>query len=237
MFLVNKLYVIFHIHRRRLILYSLIFLLVDSLDSQSRHIHCVDKNVPAIVIRVTIFMYEEQEGCVRLSNMASASFRVTTGTKQGSVLSPFMFSLYLDGLLKELRDLGFGCHVQGVWMGCAAFADDLVLLSPSRESMSKMLMVCEAYASKNNLVFSTDPDPKKSKTKCLYMCGSSAMNYPTRLTLNNRPLPFVPEALHLGHHLHQSCSLIYDVRAKKAQLINTSVEIRNDFSLRNHLKS
>ena len=129
----------------------------------------IDKKVPAIVVRVMIFMYEEQEGCVRLANVSSKSFKVTTGTKQGSVVSPTIFACYLDGLIQELRQLGLGCHVQGLWMGCAAFADDPVLLSPSRESMAKMLMVCEKYAAEHNLVFSTDPVPQKSKTKCLYI--------------------------------------------------------------------
>ena len=116
-------------------------------------------------------------------------------------------------------------------MGCAAFADDLVLLSPSRESMAKMLKVCEKYAAEHNLIFSTDPDPQKSKTKCLYMCGKSGhVKYPADLHLNNQKLPFVPEALHLGHHIHQDCSSTYDIQVKKAQFINTSVEIRDSFS-------
>ena len=71
----------------------------------------------------------------------------------------------------------------------------------------------------------------KSKTKCLYLCGKTGkVDYPAKLYLNNRKLPFVEEALHLGHHLHQSCNFDYDVQVKKAQFINTSVEIRDTFS-------
>ena len=163
--------------------------------------------------------------------MSSSSFNVTTGTKQGSVISPVLFSLYLDGLIQELRQVGLGCYVHGVWMGCAAYADDLVLLAPSREAMSRMLMVCENYARANNLQFSTDPEPNKSKTKCIFMCGRAGeVQYPASLKLNNRDLPFVKSALHLGHHLHQSCNSDYDITVKKAQFINRSVEIRDIFS-------
>ena len=116
-------------------------------------------------------------------------------------------------------------------MGCAAYADDLVLLAPSREAMSRMLMVCENYAKKNNLQFSTDPDPCKSKTKCLYMCGKAGdVQYPSPLKLNNEIIRFVKSALHLGHYLHQSCNMDYDITVKKAQFINRSVEIRDIFS-------
>ena len=34
--------------------------------------------------------------------------------------------------------------------------------------LQKMLQVCETYAKEHNLVFSTDPVPAKSKSKCLY---------------------------------------------------------------------
>ena len=56
---------------------------------------------------------------------------ITNGTRQGSVLSPTLFSVYLDDLLQELRHLGVGCHVGGVWVGAAGYADDLILLAPS----------------------------------------------------------------------------------------------------------
>ena len=63
------------------------------------------KGLPAIVIRVLIFVYEEQTCCVKLGGSKSTSFRVTNGTRQGSVLSPVLFSVYLDDLLKELTRL------------------------------------------------------------------------------------------------------------------------------------
>ena len=42
--------------------------------------------------------------------------------------------VYLDGLLAELRDSGCGCFMDE-FVGAAAFADDLALLSPSRDGL------------------------------------------------------------------------------------------------------
>ena len=78
---------------------------------------------------------------MKLSGISSATFSITDGTRQGSVMSPTLFAVYLDGL-QELRSQGFGCHVEGGWMGAAGYADDLALLAPSRKTMSKMLKIC-----------------------------------------------------------------------------------------------
>ena len=183
------------------------------------------------MVRVLVFVYEEQEGFVKLAGVKSVGFKLTNGTRQGSVLSPFIFSIYLDGLIKNLRQLGLGCHIDGVWLGCCGYADDLILMAPSREAMAKMLMVCENYANAHNLEFSTDPVPAKSKTKCLYMCGRlSNFSYPAKLLLNGRPLPWVETATHLGHELHQNCNMDYDAKVKRAKFIDTSVDIRTMFS-------
>ena len=103
----------------------------------------IDKNVPPIVIRVLIFIYEEQEGCVKLIGVKSVPFKLTNGTRQGSVLSPILFAVYLDGLLVALQELGVGCHVAGVWFGAACYADDLILLAPTRTALSMMLKLCD----------------------------------------------------------------------------------------------
>ena len=81
-----------------------------------------------------------------------------------------------------------------------------------------MLEVCEEYAADHNLVFSTDPNPVKSK--CIFMCGSVRnVQYPAALQLYGVDLPWVETATHLGHELHQLCNMDYDVKTKRAQFI------------------
>ena len=92
-------------------------------------------------------------------------FRITNGTRQGSVLSPLLFSVYLDDLIKDLRKLSLGCHIGGLWYGACGYADDLVLLAPNRDVLQRMLYVCEQYAADHNMSFSTDPVPARSKSK------------------------------------------------------------------------
>ena len=143
--------------------FSLVILVVSLLKGW-------ETGIPPVVVRVLIFAYEEQTAVVKLAGKRSDTFSITNGTRQGSVLSPLLFSIYLDDLLRALRKLGLGCHIGGVWYGACGYADDLVLLAPNRDVLQRMLKVCEDYAVEHNLSFSTDPVPAGSKTKCMLFC-------------------------------------------------------------------
>ena len=144
--------------------------------------------------------------------------------------SPALWSVYLDLLIKELRQLGVGCHVAGKYMGAVVYADDVLLMAPSRSAMQLMLNQCQDYASKHNIMFSTDPLPQKSKTKCIFMTGSKKnLVRPDPLTLCGRELPWVTTATHLGHELHESGTMEHDADVKRAVFISSSMEVRNTF--------
>jgi hypothetical protein len=90
-------------------------------------------------------------------------------------------------------------------VGASGFADDIILHAPGRTAMAKMLSVCEDYARNKNLLFSTHPNPGKSKSKCVFMTGPRLRNIPkpAPLQLNGVDLPWVASATHMGHELCQ----------------------------------
>ena len=45
------------------------------------------------------------------------------------MISPILWCLYCNNMLKELRDTGIGCHLAGRWVGAVMYADDLVVLA------------------------------------------------------------------------------------------------------------
>ena len=89
-----------------------------------------EKNLPAILIRTLIFIYEEQVAWVKWGSSKSGQFRIVNGTRQGSVLSPFLFAIYIDELLADLRRSGVGCYIGGKFFGALGYADDIILLAP-----------------------------------------------------------------------------------------------------------
>ena len=100
-----------------------------------------------------LFVYQRQTAWVRWGSARSSYFGIVNGTRQGSVLSPCIFAIYMDELLQDLRNLGVGCHIGDVFMGAAGFADDVILLAPSRVAMQMMLTVCQEFGTKNNLQY------------------------------------------------------------------------------------
>ena len=144
--------------------------------------------------------------------------------------SPALWAVYCDPLIQELRNLGVGAHIAGVFMGVTMYADDLLLIAPTRGAMQQMLQVCEDYALRYNIYFSTDPSPNKSKSKCIYMVGNKRnLVKPAPLILGGRELPWVATASHLGHELHESGNMEHDAKVKRAEFIDKSVEVRETF--------
>ena len=86
-----------------------------------------------------------------------------------------------------------------MYLGAFGYADDVILLSPSRESLQLMLNICEEFATEHSMQFSTDPVPAKSKTKCLHFTKRNREVKP--LILNDNDLPWVERASHLGNTL------------------------------------
>ena len=72
---------------------------------------------------------------VALSN----PYRLTSGVKQGSVISPTLFAVYVDEMLLKFQK--HECSIFGLNLGALMYADDLVLLSPSRYELQEMINI------------------------------------------------------------------------------------------------
>ena len=190
----------------------------------------LDKGVPPIVVRCLMAMYEDQHAWVRWGQSKSEKFTIKNGTRQGAILSPVFWAVYCDLMIKELRQLGVGAHVAGMFMGVACYADDLVLVAPCHQAMQLMLATVEDFARRYNISFSTDPNPKKSKSKCIFVIEKKrGLRKPPPLVLCGHDLPWVPSAVHLGHELHETGTMDHDAVIKRAQFIDKSVEMRSLF--------
>merc|ERR1711951_125526 len=100
------------------------------------------KGMCPLTVRLLLNMYVNQKLQVKCNNHKSEKFSVTNGVRQGGVLSPLLFSVYMDELLVKLKDNGTGCHIGQHFVGALGYADDLILLCPSAEGLREMRKIC-----------------------------------------------------------------------------------------------
>ena len=58
----------------------------------------IDRNVPSYLIKILHYWYQHQIMSIRWGCSISKKFSVTNGIRQGGVLSPKLFNIYIDGL-------------------------------------------------------------------------------------------------------------------------------------------
>ncbi len=92
---------------------------------------------------------------VKWCNHLGITFSVSNGVKQGGVLSPLLFTVYIDELLCRLRVSRCGCYIGHTFCGALGYADDIVLLSPNVSSLHKLLDICAKYADEYNVLFNS----------------------------------------------------------------------------------
>ena len=156
----------------------------------------LSQRLPAVFVRLIIFSYISQECAVRWDNVTAENFHISNGARQGAVSSPPYFNIYVDDLFLLLKESGFGCWIGDEYYGGIAYADDVTLLSPTREGLQQLLNICESFFTELGIRISVNVIVKKSKTKCMVFPPELAA---APLILYNQPLPFVSEAEHLGH--------------------------------------
>ena len=185
--------------------------------------------IPMIFLRLLLTIYLLQTANVRWNGLCSDFFPLTNGVKQGAILSAILYCYYMNGLFALLRERRAGCWVSGEYYGMVGYSDDNWLLAPSREALQEMLATCEMYAEEHNLIFSTDPNPVKCKTKCIAFLKKSREIAPLRLC--GDPLPWVESGKHLGLFFKNKIDgMKHDIMVKRAKFIDRNNDIIQEFN-------
>ena len=86
--------------------------------------------------RVIKKMYGCSKSAVLLEGEKLDTFKIEQGVAQGCSLSPILFSVFINHLLKEVEQTGLGIQLSsGKTVGGRLFADDFVGISDSKESL------------------------------------------------------------------------------------------------------
>ena len=95
-----------------------------------------------------------QAMCVRWGNSLSDPFHVNNGVRQGGILSPYLFNVYMDDLSQSLN-CKTSCLSGEIMINHFMYADDLVLLSPSATGLRELLLACEKYSKEHAIIYNS----------------------------------------------------------------------------------
>ena len=80
-----------------------------------------------------------------MDNELSASFTVNQRVRQGCVLSPLLFNLFLADLPKALEQTFDKLKLDSVEINSIIWADDILLLAEDENNLKEMLATTELY--------------------------------------------------------------------------------------------
>ena len=190
----------------------------------------LDRGVPSYLVKLLCFWYRNQMMHIQWGHFLSLPFKVTNGIRQGSLLSPLLFNVYVDDLSGYMNESLVGCHVANKCVNHLSYADDMVLMAPSVRALQKLLDLCSSYASEHDIVYNT------RKSVCMIIWPKKArFVFIPSFYLSGDKLCFITEFLYLGHLISDDLSDDQDVKRLIRSLYATGNMLVRKFSFCNEL--
>ncbi len=120
--------------------------LSKALDKMNHHglfVKLMQRHVPVNILRILEKWFELSSTCVKWGNFYSEFYKLTCGIRQGGVLSPYLFAVYIDSVIEKVRTSGHGCEINWAKLGILVYADDILLVAPTVHSLQILLSACE----------------------------------------------------------------------------------------------
>lgn len=165
----------------------------DRLDHWALFYKMLAAKCNILVIRLLRYWYTTQTFCVKWGSTYSDCFTVINGVRQGGIMSPALFNLYMDDLSNVLNGSGIGCHLNSLPYNHLLYADDSCLIAPSAAALQKLINMCAKFADDNYIVFNV----KKSHCMCIKPKCLKTLRAPT-IYLNNQSFSYIEKTKYLG---------------------------------------
>ena len=151
------------------------------------------RSISVIIVRILMFWYSKQEICIKWGNETSTCFTITNGVRQGGILSPTLFSIYMDDLSFILSESGIGCLIDDLCINHVFYADDLCLMAPCAIALQELIGLCYEYSVDIDLNFNATKSYCVAFTPKLYKLALPSLH------INHLPISYTDSIKCLGY--------------------------------------
>lgn len=187
----------------------------------------LDDGISVKMVQLLAFWYSHQVMCIKWNGVTSGCFTIANGTRQGGVLSPYLFNRYIRGMIHGIARSPSGCNIGNIPVNILAYADDVVLLSPSWRGLQFEFLIDSLLLCAQTL----DMACNDRKTVCMVHNPQNR----SRIVKSSFPLfklgtsniPFVSSFRYLGHIVSDTLCDNEDIQREiKNTFIRTNMLIR-----------
>ena len=165
----------------------------------------MQRKIPVNLIKLLMSWYSNSIAVVNWYGSISKSYRLRSGVRQGGVLSPNLFAVYINSVIITIDESNLGCQVGNLNMGTLIYADDLVLISASVCKLQKMVDLCL------NVLTSLDLKVNVKKSACIRI-GRDFKHDCVQLAADGTLIPWVPCFTYLGVALISATKFSLDLK-------------------------
>ena len=180
------------------------------------------RGVPSCLVRILVYWYANQSMQVKWGAILSTPFKVGNGVRQGGILSPALFNLYMDDLSRQLGACRTGCMIGDTLINHFMYADDLAIFSPSSSGFQCLLNICSNYG----VDFDVKYNAKKSVVMVCRTKEDIEIKFPT-FSLSGQILGVSSSTKYLGHIITDSLEDDADMcRQRRLLYVQANVLVR-----------
>lgn len=163
----------------------------DKMNRNALFIKLLDRNCPVVLINLLDCWFSKTYACVKWGDSISSFVKLECGTRQGGIMSPTLFAVFINDVIVHLQKSSLGCHIRNLCLNAFMYADDLLLMSISVCDMQNMISICKTEFDWLDMAVNI------KKSSCIRV-GSRFNVVVKDLLLDDRPIICCKELCYLG---------------------------------------